>query len=576
MPNLIISWSGIEQAQELFSNLEDNSPFALDVLPQDQIDAWNQVLDDSRAEEVVAADGDGSDLTLALLEKALDLRHLLPLAALLAFAIARNYTLTFKKTKTTVSFSFGPGDGAVHANISASIALPDFGKLETALQGLATAVDDLQPKTAQLETQAAKVQQLAPATGASLQQDLTGFSDILGDVIEVVQLLAKVEILEEVFDFVDVASKLQSIQAQITSLQTQASDLDHEVTVVNTLLGQLNNPTQQLSTQLQSVAQQNTKSWQPTYSAVPGYFKLAEKANQQEGGKLTTQIQQAALVYTKLLADIEPVLATMTTAVGNAEKALPAVTQVLHSLGAKNSSLGQTRDLLTQADSLLQAVDGAKSRFDLVGQLVKPLQGLLGELNLLVGSHQQLNPANPSTKADIDQAIAALLPIGKLLDNVDGTLTALQQDTNDLQAGIKDFSAATSALLSGATSVTQSIQLSKSAQSTLEKLANAVGGSQARPAIERLLRGEPGPVRDWTASSLRHAVEVLACGGNAWLEAGRDRWSALIGAQTFAGSLAAAGMGTWADADSLAELAAAVTAARDSGAYTDPYTSEGA
>lgn len=449
--------------------------------------------------------------------------------------------------------------------------LPDFAALVSDLESLGSGIADLVPKVKALESKVASAKQLAPAAGQSLSQDLSVFSGILGDVIEVTSLLAKIKVLEDVFDFDEVGTELQTIQSQIHSLATQSTDLDHEIATVNTLFGQLDDPTQQLSEQVSAVAEQIRNSWISAYQGVPALFTEAEQANKQQGGKLGPAITKAASVYASLISVIQPVLADMKQTTASSASEVAAVAQAITTLGSSGSSLDQTRQLLANADSLLETVDEAKSKFDLLGQLVKPLEGILTALGALVTGQQQLNPADPSTKQSIDQAVSTLLPIKSLLEKVEATVHNLQGDVNTLQRGQTTFSKSTSALLAGAAKVSQEIQLSAAAQTTLQDLASAVAKASAEPDVNRLLAREPGSLRRWTADALRHVIEVLRSVGNRWLSEERRGWSAVVAGQTYRGSLEPTAVGVLADSRSVDSLAMALAEACDAGLYTDPY-----
>lgn len=112
-PIMTIKWTDENGGLQVVKAVSDGATFIVEVSEPRQVSDWSIVFHEPAAasgpdpESPAATNGD-HDLTIVLIQQALNFLALIALAGILAYAISRRYRITAKKTKTTWNFEFGP------------------------------------------------------------------------------------------------------------------------------------------------------------------------------------------------------------------------------------------------------------------------------------------------------------------------------------------------------------------------------------------------------------------------------------------------------------------------------------
>jgi hypothetical protein len=106
-----IQWKNNDKQSELvFDKIQiSNNTFTVEVGDKDQVSQWQQVLYPkvSANWEHEVCDGE-PDVTIFMIQAAVNITALLTLASLIAYGLSRGYSVTGKKTGTAIQFEFKP------------------------------------------------------------------------------------------------------------------------------------------------------------------------------------------------------------------------------------------------------------------------------------------------------------------------------------------------------------------------------------------------------------------------------------------------------------------------------------
>ncbi|MEG4963484.1 MULTISPECIES: hypothetical protein [unclassified Microcoleus] len=116
-----ISWNNDNGGACVFPKIQVKDQFTVDVGDSSQVSCWEsvfsspQVLDNGEHEVCekvlnpqVLDNGDPPKVTIAIIRAAVKIAPLLTLASLIAYGLSRGYSVTGKKTGTTMQFEFKP------------------------------------------------------------------------------------------------------------------------------------------------------------------------------------------------------------------------------------------------------------------------------------------------------------------------------------------------------------------------------------------------------------------------------------------------------------------------------------